>query len=298
MFDSLEKIKAGVEFDRVLDDIRDKISDIRMPIAVIQKQDLRNIVRDFDLDPCRGHANDAVSVEVWYHRVSKVEDQSQNPVLYYKHQDEQESGFSDDDIVLIIANSFQRKMLSKFGNNIICIDSTHDTTEYDFYLTTLVVVDEYGAGVPVAYCISNKKDTRTWCTFFQKLKEHLEVGVLSPKVFMSDDDKSFYNAWCEVMGPVPHRLLCTWHVDKNWREKLKERISIPEKRAAVYKALRVLLQEVDVQVFQTLLRGFLIEIMEDDDTKLFGDYFKSNYACRTETWAYCYRRNCGINTNM
>ena len=212
-----------------------------MPLAVIQKQDLRNIVRDFDLDPSRGHTNDAVSVEVWYNRVSKVEDPSLNPVLYYKRQEEEESGFNNEDIVLIIANSFQRDMLSKFGNNIVCIDSTHDITEYDFYLTTLVVVDEYGAGVPVAYCISNKKDTKTWIKFFQKLKEHVEM--LSPKVFMSDDDNSFYNAWCLVMGPVPHRLLCTWHVDKNWREKLRGCISSLEKRACVYKALRVLLQE-------------------------------------------------------
>jgi len=59
-------------------------------------------------------------------------------------------------------------MLTKFANNIVCIDSTHGMNQYDFHLTSLVVIDEYGAGIPAAFCISNRKDTNTWSIFFKK----------------------------------------------------------------------------------------------------------------------------------
>ncbi len=46
-------------------------------------------------------------------------------------------------------------MLMKFGSNVVCADSTHGTNSYDFYLTNLLVVDEYGEGIPVGWLISN-----------------------------------------------------------------------------------------------------------------------------------------------
>jgi len=52
-------------------------------------------------------------------------------------------------------------MLEKFGNHIVCIDSTHGTNINDFHLTTLFVIDEFGNGIPTAFCISNKKNTAT-----------------------------------------------------------------------------------------------------------------------------------------
>ena len=46
---------------------------------------------------------------------------------------------------------------------------------------------------------------------------------------MSDDDPKYFNAWTKVMKSdhlLPRRLLCTWHVIKNWniqgRAKLKK----------------------------------------------------------------------------
>lgn len=109
-------------------------------------------------------------------------------------------------------------MLKQFGSEKICIDSTHGTNEYDLHLTTIVVVDEFGNGFPCAFCISRKKDTDTWKLFFDKLKD--KIGTITPEVFMSDDDLSFYNAWKDIMGFVDHRLLCTWHVDQSWRRQI------------------------------------------------------------------------------
>ena len=41
---------------------------------------------------------------------------------------------------------------------------------------------------------------------------------------MSDDADQFYNAWVDVFGDGPKKLLCTWHVDKNWKEALHKHI--------------------------------------------------------------------------
>jgi hypothetical protein len=42
-------------------------------------------------------------------------------------------------------------MMIQLGTNIICVDTTYSTNVYDFKLMTIMVVDEYGEGVPVAW---------------------------------------------------------------------------------------------------------------------------------------------------
>lgn len=46
------------------------------------------------------------------------------------------------------------------------------------------------------------------------------------------------------------------------------------------------------------MHDFLNQLVNDDDTKLFYDYFLHHYANRPELWAFCFHENCGINTNM
>ena len=41
-------------------------------------------------------------------------------------------------------------MMKKFCNDVICIDATHSTNICNFLLTTVMVIDSYGEGVPVA----------------------------------------------------------------------------------------------------------------------------------------------------
>lgn len=67
-------------------------------------------------------------------------------MIYYKgHKKPGTEGNDKDDIILIIVQSLQQKMLCKVGYSIICIDSTHDSTEYDCYLATPIVLDKYGS---------------------------------------------------------------------------------------------------------------------------------------------------------
>lgn len=190
-----------------MDHIRNNVHSIYDVTTIISK-------RDFNLVEGKAHSSDFVSVSLWIEKMSNLS-QDENPIIY--------SYLENEDLFLIIATKFQLEMIQKFGHAKMCIDSTHETTEYDFLLTTLVVVDEFGNGFPCCFCFTKKKDTNTWNTFFTKVKE--STGNITTNVFMSDDDPAFYNAWRNVMGDTEHKLLCSWHVDHSWRKQIQTKIN-------------------------------------------------------------------------
>ena len=59
---------------------------------------------------------------------------------------------------------------------------------------------------------------------------------------MSDLAEKFYNARVATFGNRPQKLVCTWHVDRTWRENLHQ-LKNNELKANVYHNLRVLLKD-------------------------------------------------------
>jgi hypothetical protein len=90
-------------------------------------------------------------------------------------------------------------------------------------LYTLLVVDNYGNGFPVAFCFTNKSDTFTYKLFFECIQR--AVGLIKANVFMFDNEPTFYNVWELIMGPISKQLLCTWHVLRNWSKNLSKKVS-------------------------------------------------------------------------
>ena len=199
------------------------------------------------------------------------------------------------DFVLGIQTHLQVDILKKFGpRRVVCIDATHGTNGYDFSLITVIVIDEYGEGYPVAWCIS---DLALLQHFFSSIKSR--VGMISPGWIMTDDAEQFYTAWCSTFkcSPQPQKLLCTWHVDRAWRGHLK---SIKDKELAqkIYQNLRVLLEECNEAMFETMLKDTQQQLSLSAETKDFFEYFDKYYVKRKQQWAGCYRKSSFINTNM
>ena len=121
---------------------------------------------------------------------------------------------------------------------------------YDFLLITVLVMDEYGEGVPVAWALSNREDQAALVEFLELRKLELEI---SPKILLSDCAEQYYTAWVGVFEGSPQKLLCTWHVDRAWRRKLNEVVPSQEQRVNIYHHLLVLLEETDVSRFNALL---------------------------------------------
>ncbi len=187
-------------------------------------------------------------------------------------------------------------MLQQFGSKGVCVDSTHGTTGYDFNLTTLMIIDEFGSGFPVAWCLSNHEDTTFMTVFFNVIK--LNCGQIMANWFMSDIANQYYNAWVGVMNHHPKKLLCTWHVDEAWRENIREKVKDAEVGAEVYKMLCAVFEETSEATFSDLLNKMLSYLQDDEKTASFHKYFLSDWVPRAQEWAFCYRCALGINTNM
>ena len=96
---------------------------------------------------------------------------------------------------------------------------------------------------------------------------------------------------------LKNKLLCTWHVDQAWRQKL-HLVHDKEMQSAVYRNLRVLMEETDKDKFESLLTRTVQQLHLNDSTEEFGQYFKNNYVDRRHEWAHCYRQKSTINANM
>ncbi|KAJ8910558.1 hypothetical protein NQ315_008943 [Exocentrus adspersus] len=229
------KLTLGVSPSRILDSHRDKIGENINREDLITRKDIQNIKNSYHINISEGirHENDAVSVELW---IKQCEQEENNPILFYKKQGVEDNvyGLLAVDFCLVIMTDFQKNMFKKFGDNIVAVDGTHGLNNYNFELTSVLVVDEFGEGIPVAFMFTNRKDTYIYELFFNAIK--LSIGILSAKTFMTDIVSTYYSAWCSIMGPAVHQLFCSWHVDRAWQQNLSK-ISDKTKRSEVYKTL-------------------------------------------------------------
>ncbi|GFT43792.1 uncharacterized protein TNCV_4464461 [Trichonephila clavipes] len=166
---------------------------------------------------------------------------------------------------------------------------------YGFDLATLLVLDDKREGFPAAFILSNQQDSTALTLAFAAIKEHT---CISPRVLMTDDSESFFNAWKTVFGIPEKRLLCTWHVDRSWRRSIARLITKKEMQVEAYKIVQSLLVETDEAAFDIMLKEALKMFDEKEETKEFKIYFEQTYSKRSEVWAYCHRKWYGINTNM
>ena len=291
------KLKQGVSRERIIDDIRESVSGKLGRHHLMARRDIANIEQAYGLRDVQRHANDQQSVLAWIEEWKQTEE---NPILYYKLQgQEAEEGFdlSKDDFFIVIQSRIQRQMFQKFASKGVCCDSTHGTNAYDFSLTTILVIDEFGQGLPAGWCLSSHEDFTTMTIFFKEIKKN--CGLVNSKFFMSDMAPQFYNAWVAVMGdPRPAKLLCTWHVDKAWKEELRRKIGDMTVEAEVYKMLRIVLQQTQEAMFKDCLDGLLQRLKTGSKCAEFYAYFSKEWVHRKEQWAYCYRCGLQINTNM
>lgn len=68
----------------------------------------------------------------------------------------------------------QKEMLLKNSHRALCIDATFRTNQYNFYLITLIIPDEYRQGYPVAHFITNRLDYDTMVCLFTSSKNQFK----------------------------------------------------------------------------------------------------------------------------
>lgn len=81
--------------------------------------------------------------------MEELKQENPSPVLLYKPQ-----GLSNTKLpslekgtfILALMTKFQEQLYNSFSEEIVCIDATHSTNQYGFYLVTVLVADEFHNG--------------------------------------------------------------------------------------------------------------------------------------------------------
>ena len=285
------KLAKGVKIESILDEIRNNAGGGIFRDHLVDRKDIINVKHQLNVDLMEKDSKDTKSVDFW---VNELQNGTFNPVLVYKPQGVNEYSLPAEDFLLGIQTKYQLDMLKKYGRKIICMDSTHKTNQYDFQLISVLVIDEFGEGVPVAWLISNREDQLVLSPFLAAMAT--KCGNMETEVFMSDDANNFYNAWVLNFPRPSKKLICAWHVDKNWRKGLKSHISTTDDMAVVYAALKTMQFEEDEAKFRKQLQEFCGWC--EKTYPRFYSYFFPTYVKHVEQWALCFRIDAGINTNM
>lgn len=158
------------------------------------------------------------------------------------------------DSLIIIADKSMLDNFLKYGSDSVCMDSTFNVATNKLKLTAIVVINEFGVGAPVVFIVSNSLTTDTFEFCFNKIKLALGVSVV-PNVFMSDNDNTYYNAWVLVFGKPNHKLLCTWHITKAWKQQLKLKSVPAHAKKGMKVSLLRLKKCMNVELFYKLFKN-------------------------------------------
>lgn len=296
-------ILRGVSHEHILEQVRKSAGESRA--AILESQDIKNIVTQFGLkQEHKRHPDDSTSV-----RLIVTEYREAGDLLYFKDQnsiDPENPEIGKKEFVLGFIKEEQRRVFSKqleSGQELqICMDSTHCISQYEGYqLTTLMTVTDLNQGFPVAFLISSTVNEAILKVFLGEVKKRL--GSLCAKIFMSDDDPMFRNAWNAIMhGDVPQQVLylnCSWHTDRTFRRNIGSKIKAPlHQKKEIYQMVRALMDEPEEDEFHKKCKGFLMHLSKANYQQ-FLTYFNENYLDenRIKLWPKCFRKDVTLHTN-
>ncbi|CAB0006302.1 unnamed protein product [Nesidiocoris tenuis] len=190
----------------------------------------------------------------------------------------------------------QKRIFQAYGHDRLCVDSTSDSAEYGGYeLTTILAVNEFEEGVPVAFCVSSSVNDKVLTVFFEAIKS--EIGNCHCNVFMSDVVDIHYHTWKEVMGKPKHYLFSPWLIDRTWQEHLED-IADKEQRKGIYARLKACQVELDEKHFQLEFSSLLETLEMNTERHSLHEYLETFFVDQFDRWAYSHRSNLNINTNM
>jgi hypothetical protein len=196
-----------------------------MPLwtQLIQLRDIHRIEKAIEAEEVQLHPDDGLSCGAWAKRLDE-----RGHLLGFKSKVDPPPALSNlagDVFTLMFQTGWQHCMFRKFGNRILCIDATHNTTMYEnMQLTTLVVRDNHAHGIPIAWMLASNGRHETILYFLHL--NHLRSPGVNPRYIMSDFDWAQINAckiasvdWKHINNErTSFILLCWWHVLHAWQQ--------------------------------------------------------------------------------
>ncbi|KAJ8935999.1 hypothetical protein NQ318_009679, partial [Aromia moschata] len=275
----VEKLKCGISTERILEDARQLKNDNLQRINLLNRNDINYLKRK--------HVNKMHTVQISPTlEVDEWDANAQSFVFYFKPEGETHEILKIEDSALAFMTPKMEDTLKQF-NRVICIDAIHCMNK-KMYLTIMLTNDDKNAVFPVAFFLTNRWDQTIQEIFLKALKEKVEKEI-TPEYFMTNDDK-YYNAWLKIMDNKPRRLLCTWHLMKNWNIQGRFKIKNQELKSKMKMDLKKILNEVNEEKFLYLVESYCNKLKNANELE-FLNYV--NICGDTVT-----RKNVGVNTNM
>ena len=198
------KLAKGVAMDTILDEIRNDTDEGISRAHLVERRGITNVKHQFNVDLMEKDSGDTQSVRYWVNELRKGD---YDPILIHKAQGACGFHLPKSDFLLGIQTQYQMESMKKHGRKIICMDATHGTNQYDFLLVSILVVDDYGEGLPVAWLISNREDQPVLTPFIAAIEAR--TGPITTHIFMTDDSNIFYNSWISSFPkPAKKAPLC------------------------------------------------------------------------------------------
>ncbi len=105
--------------------------------------------------------------------------------LYYQQYKPPATQDSDaQPLIYIISTPFQQRMLDQFGRRLVFLDATGGTNKYGYMFHTLLVQDDFGRGVPVAFMVSASETTEVTKLFLEKAAEAVRLPCTAAVLVM------------------------------------------------------------------------------------------------------------------
>ncbi|KAJ7161863.1 hypothetical protein C8R43DRAFT_880427 [Mycena crocata] len=149
----------------------------------IQLRDVRRIETEIEAETVRLHPDDGLSTLKWVEHMD-----AKGHILGFKSKTDPPppgSGLAQDLFTLMIQTRWQQRMFQKYGENLLCIDGTHNVTMYEnLVLTTLVVRDNWGHGMYLCrsdYSCHDYRSKRYTCRVDACVRRHSGNNLLFPQ---------------------------------------------------------------------------------------------------------------------
>lgn len=197
-------------------------------------KDVCNVRRDTGIgDVERGelHQEDATSVHIFVKN-----DHEKNVILYKPNRviNPKYPKLNTTDFAIAFMTQFQIDRCDQLLNeySVVCLDATHGIG-HGFKMITVLTVDEFYQGLPLAFCISKSEKADVLHYFFEAIKNRVGKPLITNH-FMSDDAEYYFNTWKSVMDLENkfqiNKWICDWHVNKSFTRQSKTKIRNESKR--------------------------------------------------------------------
>lgn len=224
--------------------------------------------------------------------VLKMTEDKKFPCLFHEQQEDKITGESR--FHSGISSDFQAAMLKKFGD-VVYLDTVHGMTKYGFLQLTMLVMDEFGHGCPVAFSMLGPSERcEDWVQLIEKAFQKAERDPKST-VFMIDNSSVMKAAVNQVvLGGTGGFVLCAFHMMQDINRRLSRHIKYTGKKGynaernrilGMVKGLRLLNNKDSFYAESGKFKHYISKSKAIRGSREFITYYEKNWEKCASKWA-------------